>query len=67
MLGLIKRLSILYCVDVLAFSLLGNHFHLVARMHPEDEASDQEVIKRYQKFYGDEKYIGGQQAGASSL
>src|SRR6056297_2698493 len=59
LLGLIKRLSRLYCVDVLVFAIMGNHFHLVARMHPEESVSDQEVIQRYQKFYGDEKYIGG--------
>ncbi|KXB09200.1 hypothetical protein AKJ60_00710 [candidate division MSBL1 archaeon SCGC-AAA385M11] len=61
LLSLIKRLSILYCVDVLGFAILGNHFHLVARMHPEDTVSDQEVIKRYQDYYGGEKYIGGEQ------
>ena len=61
LLGLIKRLSTLYCVDVLGFAILGNHFHLVARMHPEEEVTNQEVIQRYQKFYGDEKYIGGEQ------
>ncbi|MCF8037857.1 MAG: hypothetical protein K9K79_00935 [Desulfohalobiaceae bacterium] len=61
LLSLIKRLSILYCVDVLGFAILGNHFHLVARMYPEDTVSDQEVIKRYQKFYGNEKFIGGEQ------
>src|SRR6056297_2269090 len=59
LLGLIKRLSRLYCVDVLGFAILGNHFHLVARMHPEESVSDQDVITRYQEFYGDEKYIGG--------
>jgi REP element-mobilizing transposase RayT len=61
LLGLIKRLSLLYCVDVLGFAILGNHFHLVVRMHPEESVSDQEVIQRYQKFYGDDKYIGGEQ------
>ena len=30
-------------------------------MHPEDTVSDQEVIRRYQKYYWDEKYIGGEQ------
>ncbi len=61
LLGLIKRLSTLYCVDVLGFALMGSHFHLVARMHPEEEVSDQDVIRRYQKYYGGEKYIGGEQ------
>ena len=61
LLSLIKRLSILYCVDVLGFAIMGNHFHIVARMHPEDEVSDQDVIQRYQKYYGDDQYIGGEQ------
>jgi len=30
-------------------------------MHPEDEVSDQEVIRRYQEYYGEEKYIDGEQ------
>ncbi len=54
LLGLIKRLSRLYFVDVLGFAVMGNHFHLVARMHPEDEISTSDIIKRWQKYYGDE-------------
>ena len=51
LLNLIKRLKILYCVDVLGFALMGNHFHLVVRMYPEDEVSEEEVIKRYKEYY----------------
>jgi REP element-mobilizing transposase RayT len=47
-------LSRLYFVDVLGFAIMGNHFHLVARMHPEDEVSDSDVIKRWQDYYGEE-------------
>jgi len=54
LLGLIKRLSRLYFVDVLGFAVMGNHFHLVARMHPEDEISNSDIIKRWQSYYGDE-------------
>jgi REP element-mobilizing transposase RayT len=61
LLNLIKRLKILYCVDVLGFVLMGNHFHLVVRMHPEDEISDEEVIKRYKEYYGDDKYLAKEQ------
>ena len=53
LLGLIKRLSRLYFVDVLGFAIMGNHFHLVARMHPEDEISNSDIIKRWQDYYGD--------------
>ena len=62
LLDLIKRLSILYCVDVLGFALMGNHFHLVVRMHPEEEVSTSEVIRRHEEFYGNDKYIAGEEA-----
>jgi REP element-mobilizing transposase RayT len=61
LLNLIKRLKILYCVDVLGFALMGNHFHLVVRMHPEDEVSDEEIIKRYKEYYGEDKYLAKEQ------
>lgn len=57
LLGLIKKLSNLYFVDVLGFTILGNHFHLVARMHPEDEISNSDVIKRWQDYYGDQAQL----------
>ncbi len=53
LLGLIKKLSQLYVVDVLGFALLGNHFHLVVRMYPESEPTDDEIRERLQKYYGD--------------
>ena len=53
LLGLIKKLSAFYLVDVLGFALMGNHFHLVIRMYPESEPSDDEIRERLQKYYGD--------------
>jgi sirohydrochlorin ferrochelatase len=40
---------------------MGNHFHLVVRMHPEDEVSDEEIIKRYKEYYGEDKYLAKEQ------
>jgi len=57
LLGLIKKLSNLYFVDVLGFAIMGNHFHLVARMHPEDEICNSDVIKRWQNYYGDQAQL----------
>lgn len=54
LLGLIKKLSQFYFVDVLGFALLGNHFHLVIRMYPESDPTDDEIKERLQKYYGDE-------------
>ncbi|WP_045213418.1 transposase [Desulfonatronovibrio magnus] len=59
LLGLIKKLSQLYFVDVLGFALLGNHFHLVIRMYPESEPTDEEIKERLQKYYGDELKVTG--------
>jgi hypothetical protein len=40
---------------------MGNHFHLVVRMHPEDEVSDEEILKRYKEYYGEENYLAKDQ------
>jgi hypothetical protein len=52
LLQLIRRLSSVYFVEVLGFSVLGNHFHLVVRMRPGETVSDAEVRKRFEIFYG---------------
>ena len=41
---------------------MGNHFHLVARMHPQDEVNTNEVIKRWKKYYGDDTWLSEEQA-----
>jgi REP element-mobilizing transposase RayT len=55
LLGVIKRMSGFYFAEVLGFCLMGNHFHLVVRMHPESSYSEEEVRERYDRRYGEEK------------
>jgi putative transposase len=55
LLGWMKRLSGFYFAEVLGFSILGNHFHLLVRMHPESSFSEEEVRERYDRRYGREK------------
>jgi REP element-mobilizing transposase RayT len=50
----IQDLSAVYFCEVLGFCLMGNHFHLLVTIIPEDEISDQEVEASFQKRYGDE-------------
>jgi len=50
----IQQLSGVYFCEVLGFCLMGNHFHLLVTMRPEDEISDEEVKESYQRRYGDE-------------
>ena len=38
--GFIRRYAKLYFVDILGFCVMGNHFHLMVRMYPENHFSD---------------------------
>ncbi len=55
LLDLIKRMSGLFFTEVYGFALMGNHFHLLAKMVPEDHFSDEEVKERLELFYGEKK------------
>jgi putative transposase len=49
---LIARLSSVYFSEVLGFCLMGNHFHVLVRMHAGDTYSDEEVKRRFEVYYG---------------
>jgi putative transposase len=55
MLDLIRRYSSLYLVEILGFCLMGNHFHILVKMFPEHKFTDEDIQKRYESFYGDER------------
>jgi hypothetical protein len=55
MLDLIRCYSALYLFEILGFCLMGNHFHILVRVIPEYKFSDEEILKRYIEFYGDER------------
>ena len=55
MLDLIRRYAALYLVEILGFCLMGNHFHILVRVIPEYKFSNEEILKRYVDFYGDER------------
>jgi REP element-mobilizing transposase RayT len=54
MLDLIRRYAALYLVEILGFCLMGNRFHILVRVIPEYKFTDDEILKRYVDFYGDE-------------
>ena len=54
LLGLIKRFSKLYFTEIMGFCLMGNHFHLLVKMLPESDFSNEDVKKRIEEFYGDD-------------
>jgi len=53
LLKLIRRLSSIYFAEVIGFCLMGNHFHLLVKMHPGEEYSDEEIKRRFKIMYGD--------------
>ena len=52
---IIKQFSLIYFVEIIGFSIMGNHFHLLLKMHPGHEFTDEDIKERFIKFYGDEK------------
>ena len=55
MLDLIKRYSALYLVEILGICIMGNHFHILVKTLPEYKFTDQEIKKRYESFYGNDR------------
>ena len=55
MLGLIRRYSSLYLVEILGICIMGNHFYLLVKMIPEYKFSDEEIQQQFVEFYGDER------------
>ncbi len=57
MVEIIRRFSRLYFVEILGFCIMDNHFHLVARVHPEKNFTDSDIKNRYVAFYGSNDYF----------
>ena len=61
MLDLIKNLSALYFTEILGFCLMGNHFHLLVKMIPENRFTDEQIQKRFETYFGESRnFIEGQ-------
>jgi REP element-mobilizing transposase RayT len=63
LLALLRRLSRVYFAEVLGFCLMGNHAHLVVRMHTGEDLDDDEIRRRYRLARGREsipELFGGQ-------
>ena len=57
LLFLIRWLSSVFFVEVYGFCIMGNHFHLVCRMLSPESFSDEEVLWRVKRYYGDRREI----------
>ncbi len=57
LLSLLRWLSSVFLVEVYGFCLMDNHFHLLCRILPEDQFSDQEILARVKRYYGDRREV----------
>ena len=51
LLRLLTQLSQVYFFDILAFCIMGNHFHLMVRNRKEHHFSDEEILNRLYNYY----------------
>ncbi len=58
LLSLLRWLSSVFFTEVYGFCIMGNHFHLLCRMLPEENFSDQDVLARVKRYYGDRRGAG---------
>ena len=50
-----KKFSTIYFVDIFGFCIMGNHFHLLVKMYPGYDFTDEDIQEDTPFFYGDEK------------
>ncbi len=51
---ILKRFSVVYFAEVLGYCIMGNHFHILVKMYPHEDFSDEEIIARYEKLCGND-------------
>ncbi len=54
---IIRLYSKIYFTEILGFTILGNHIHIVLRMFPDHYFTDKEIKKRFQTNYGEDKIV----------
>jgi len=54
-LGILRMLARVYFVKVVTFSLMSNHFHVIMRMLPHEDISDEELEARFNIYYNEGK------------
>ncbi|WP_045213591.1 transposase [Desulfonatronovibrio magnus] len=60
LLDIIRYFSNIYFVDILGFSIMGNHWHLAVKVYPHEYADRDEVKERFARRYGEDVHFGDQ-------
>ena len=61
----LRVLASLFCIDLCAYAVMSNHYHLVVRLHPEAARSwsDDEVLDRWTALYRGPLLVQRRRAG----
>ncbi len=49
---ILRRFSKVYFTEVMGYTILDNHFHILVTMHPEENYSDDDIKERFEYLYG---------------
>lgn len=52
--SILKRFSSIYFTEILGYAVLDNHAHILVKMLPGRDYSDQEIEARYKLYYGED-------------
>jgi len=53
-----RQFSLIYYSDIIGYCVMGNHFHLLVKMYPGQNFTDEEIKRRFTQHYGDERGFG---------
>jgi REP element-mobilizing transposase RayT len=59
--NLFKQLGRLYFTEIIGYSVLGNHFHLLVKMLPETDFTDDDIKQRFGTYFGEKRYLSDEQ------
>ena len=69
----IKQLASIFCIDIAAYAVMSNHYHVVLRVNREDwkALSNEEVIERWRQLFKGppliQQYLAGVKLGSEHL
>ena len=59
--NLFRQLARLYFAEIIGFCVMGNHFHLLVKMLPESDFSDQDIQQRFGTYFGGNRFLSAEQ------
>jgi len=59
--NLFKQLGRLYFAEIIGYCAMGSHFHLLVKMLPESDFSDEQIKQRFGTYFGKNRFLSDEQ------